>query len=226
MVAAVPATAAIAASPASGPVYWTTGLARQALLPGPEGGNGASWYVTPTNSVAQVSWRNYPEVLTAKCSGIGQAHDGGFSGFSCSITWKSTSDATGTVYTQQLWVRLWPSQSSAVTSPVPCVTNKTFVAYCPPAPTGAMLPGDPRAQLGYAASSYMSGRAATLTLAKLRAGGLPSVANLLCSPIAAFAQRCTWGAPDLPPADVGSSTVRWIEGKTSWTTTITVARTA
>jgi hypothetical protein len=219
-----------ASSASAAPSYWTAAQAQNALK-------------QPTTLILSVyAWGNrtmvksglvarngtsFPDrgdvVQAATCRGFGTRYRTGFAAFRCDAQYSLRVDIRHTVYRASFWVRPLPWRASPRWGPAQsliCASARTL-ADCPPPIPARPLTGDPRA-CGVDCSperslGNLADPATDAVLKQLRADGLLPVANLGCHASSAFVYRCTWnlGQPG------ATATVRFVQGKTHWTTAIT-----
>lgn len=198
------------ASAANAPGYLTTAQANQVLL---APATSTIWFSSgPGANRLKMDWSGQRAVIKAACRGMGVARQGRFSAFFCSVefTYRHSSDAA---FTENDYVRVW-SMSKV------CASSRAL-ADCPPPLVGAPLPGDPRC--GTQSAKCMGEVAGSKTLDALRAGQFLPVVNAGCLPVTAFVYGCTWSPPGHADWPRGA-TVRFVKGKTSWTTTVALTR--
>jgi hypothetical protein len=200
-------TAAAADTPATD---WSSAQAVAALKQSP---TGITWaHISGNGTVTGVveAWDPFGygggKVLSAACRGLGAPSEDRFAAFSCQIQWVPRGNINFAVSNATVWTRPWSAETS-------CASTRS-IADCPPAPPPHPLRADPRicGSLGGTPAACLSEAATTAVLPHAQAGG----PNLGCLAISAFVYHCSWGYPTL----TGAATVRFIPGKTAWTTRV------
>lgn len=146
-------------------------------------------------------------ITGATCVGLGKATKGAYATFKCSLT-LSRSPSPG-VASGTYWVRVWGASST-------CASDRA-IAACPPALPAHPLPSDPRLCSLKGVPVYCMLQAAEAAVLK---NGRPT-AGLGCQAVSSYVYRCTWGFPPPNIVSPGAATVSFVQGKTSWTTTVT-----
>jgi hypothetical protein len=220
---------------AASPTYWTIAQAQAALKQPNTSIYSVHEYASDTmvtpGFIATVDGRSIGVrgnvVRGASCRGFGTRHRTGFAAFRCDVQFSSSSDISGTVFRASIWMRLLLSRMAAKFGPgrtVICASTRTL-ADCPPPLPARPLPGDPRVcSSGSCTTLQKLGNVASpahiATSKKLRAEGITGsrMPSFGCLATSAFVYRCTYyKRPDT------ISTVRFVQGKTRWTTVVTLS---
>ena len=199
---------AIPASASTGPIYWTARHA-QAALSSPA--HKITWLLPAGNNTSVRSGidgnGDRARLQSATCRGLGKPLRHRHTRFSCEIQWTTTRDHILVLQGDTVWMRPWSASTI-------CVSEDTPADGCPPPPPAHPLKGDPRyCALGPSATGircvlYNARQA----VKQQETGSLP---NLGCMATAVFVYWCSW------KNGTGNATVRFVQGNTSWTTTVT-----
>ena len=226
-VALVPVLPATAAAPAT-PLGLTTAQAQSALLqPGTiiqsvtaVGGDTLVRTGLAGDDVVYAGFK--PTVSAANCTPLGKPLSANaYVAFRCDVRWTAPSGISRTLHHASFWVRPVPWQTSyGAFKSLICASTRTL-ADCAPPPPPLALPGDPRVCSTDCSPSKEIGNlgflASDAALAKLRTQGKVAIPNFGCLAQSAFVYRCTSMGTTL------LATVRFVQGKTGWSTTVTPA---
>jgi hypothetical protein len=155
-----------------------------------------------------------PEAVAihSSCRGLGKPQSKEYGAFKCTVAWIDQADQASPVYTTRVWVRLW----TPPWTPMFCASTR-MLADCPPAPPRPALPGDPRVcSFGANPLGCILDTAEQAVIT--RVGG--PLVNSGCVAVATWVYTCTWEGNGGAHA---TAEVRFVQGKTRWTTTVTLA---
>jgi hypothetical protein len=199
---------AIPASASTGSTYWTARQA-QAALSWPA--HTITWLLPAGNDTSVQRGVDgdgaRARLQSATCRGLGKPVERRYSRFSCEVQWTTTRDHILVLQGDTVWMRPWSASTI-------CASEDLPADGCPPPPLAHPLQGDPRdCSLGPRAT----GIRCVLYNARqaVRQQETESLSELGCVATAVFVYWCSWNNGN------GNATVRFLQGSTGWTTTVT-----
>jgi hypothetical protein len=138
------------------------------------------------------------------CRGLGTVHARAYPAFRCTMTYAEAPARA--ITTIGLYARIWSTSAA-------CISAVTL-ADCPPPPKGPPLFGDPRCSISSSICMASSAIAKTADALRAERAAVPTIG---CFALTAFVYGCIWDGGH------GSSTVRFVQGKSRWTIVVHIA---